>query len=160
VAAGLVAFATLTAFVQWERGIEHPMLPLRFFGDRRFTQGSIVVMLAFFVLFGFFFIATQYLQFVRGESPLEAGLALLPSPSAFVISAQRSAVLAGRYGAARVMAVGLIIVAAGFGMFAFIGADSPYLLVAAGLAVLGTGMSVTAAPATNEIMSAVPLSKA
>jgi EmrB/QacA subfamily drug resistance transporter len=160
VAAGIIALATLTAFVQWERRSAHPMLPLTFFRDRRFTEGSIVVTVAFFVMFGFFFIATQYLQFARGESPLEAGLALLPLPIAFVIFSPRSAVLAAKYGASRVMAAGLIIVAAGFVMLAFISAGTPYLVVATALAVLGTGMSVTAAPATGEIMSAVPLSKA
>jgi EmrB/QacA subfamily drug resistance transporter len=160
VAAGIVALVTLTAFVQWERRSAHPMLPLTFFRDRRFTEGSIVVTVSFFVLFGFFFIATQYLQFGRGESPLEAGLALLPLPITFVLFSPSSAALVARFGAARVMAAGLIIVAGGFVMFTFISTDTPYVVVAAALAVLGTGMSVTAAPATGEIMSAVPLSKA
>jgi hypothetical protein len=111
-------------------------------------------------MFGFFFIATQYLQFARGESPLEAGLALLPLPIVFVALSPRSAVLAARYGAARVMAVGLLVVAAGFVMLTFLSADTPYTFVAAAFAVLGAGMGATAAPATGEIMSAVPLSKA
>src|SRR5262249_12705178 len=46
VAAGIVALVTLTGFVQWERRNEHPMLPLTFFRDRRFTEGSIVVTIA------------------------------------------------------------------------------------------------------------------
>jgi EmrB/QacA subfamily drug resistance transporter len=160
VAAGIVAIATLTAFVQWERRIEHPMLPLTFFRDRRFTEGSVVVTVSFFALFGFFFIATQYLQFARGESPLEAGLALLPLPIAFVALSPSSAVLAARFGASRVMAAGLLIVAGGFVMLSFITPGTSYVIVAAALAVLGTGMSITAAPATGQIMSAVPLSKA
>ena len=53
-------------------------------------------------MFGFFFLATQYLQFARGYSPLEAGLALLPLPVMFVVLSARSASLAARYGAARV----------------------------------------------------------
>lgn len=160
VTAGVVAVAALASFVRWEQRNAHPMLPLSFFRDRRFTQGSVVVTVSFFVLLGFFFIVTQYLQFARGESPLEAGLALLPLPVTFVALSPRSAVLASRYGAARVMAAGLVIVAAGFGMLTFLSADTPYLFVAAALGVLGAGMGVTAAPATGEIMSAVPLSKA
>jgi len=54
----------------------------------------------------------------------------------------------------------LVIVGAGFVMLAFLTPGTPYLAVAAALAVLGAGMSLTAAPATGEIMSAVPLSKA
>jgi hypothetical protein len=45
-------------------------------------------------------------------------------------------------------------------MLSFVSADTPYVFVAAALAVLGAGMGVTAAPATGEIMSAVPLDKA
>ena len=75
-AASVIALVTLAAFVQWERRSAHPMLPLTLFRDRRLSIGSGVVTVAFFVMFGFFFLATQYLQFARGYSPLEAGLAL------------------------------------------------------------------------------------
>jgi predicted MFS family arabinose efflux permease len=160
VAAGLIAVATLTAFVQWERRSTHPMLPLTLFRDRRLSIGSGVVTISFFVLFGFFFLATQYLQFARGYSPLEAGLALLPLPITFVVLSARSAALAARYGAARVMALGLVIVGGAFVMFSMLSPNTHYLVIAAALAVLGAGMGVTAAPATGEIMSAVPLSKA
>jgi EmrB/QacA subfamily drug resistance transporter len=160
ITASAVAIAGGVAFVAWERRIAHPMLPLAFFRDRRFTLGSAVVTVAFFVMFGFFFLSTQYLQFARGYSPLEAGLALLPLPIVFVALSPRSAAMAERYGAARVVAVGLAIVAAGFGILALLSPGTPYIVIATALAVLGAGMSVTAAPATGEIMSAVPLSKA
>jgi hypothetical protein len=72
------AGAALALFVRWEQRSDHPMLPLTLFRDRRFSTGSGVVTVAFFVMFGFFFLMTQYLQFGRGYSPLEAGLAGLP----------------------------------------------------------------------------------
>jgi EmrB/QacA subfamily drug resistance transporter len=155
-----VALAALAAFLSWERRTEHPMLPLTFFRNRRFSIGSGVITIAFFVMFGFFFLTTQYLQFARGYSPLEAGLALLPLPIMFVAVSPRSAALAERFGAARVMATGLVIVAFGFTILTLLTPGTPYIVVAAAYAVLGTGMSVTAAPATAEIMSAVPLAKA
>jgi EmrB/QacA subfamily drug resistance transporter len=155
-----VALAALAAFLSWERRTEHPMLPLAFFRNRRFSIGSGVITIAFFVMFGFFFLTTQYLQFARGYSPLEAGLALLPLPIMFVAVSPRSAALAERFGAARVMATGLVIVAFGFTILTLLTPGTPYIVVAAAYAVLGTGMSVTAAPATAEIMSAVPLAKA
>ena len=71
-----------------------------------------------------------------------------------------SAALAQRLGAGRVIALGLVIVAAGFGLLTTLTPDTPYLLIAVAFAVLGAGMSVTAAPATAEIMTSVPLSKA
>jgi hypothetical protein len=119
-----------------------------------------VITVAFFVMFGFFFLMTQYLQFGRGYSPLEAGLAGLPVALAFVAFSPRSAGLAERYGAPRVMALGLAIVAVGFGVLTMVTTDTPYLVLAGALTLLGTGMSITVAPATSEIMSSVPLSKA
>ena len=57
------------------------------------------------------------------------------------------------------MALGLTIVAVGFGILTMLTPDTPYLVIAAAFTILGAGMS-TAAPATSEIMTSVPLSKA
>jgi EmrB/QacA subfamily drug resistance transporter len=160
VAAFLVAGVALSSFLLWERRTDHPMLPLTLFRDRRFSTGSGVIAVAFFVMFGFFFLATQYLQFGRGYSPLEAGLAGLPLALTFVVFSPRSAALAERYGAARVMALGLGIVAGGFALLTTLSPDTPYVVIGAAFAILGAGMSITAAPATGEIMTSVPLSKA
>jgi EmrB/QacA subfamily drug resistance transporter len=159
-AAFTAAAVTLSLFVAWERRSNHPMLPLSLFRDRRLSVGSGVITVAFFVMFGFFFLMTQYLQFGRGYSPLEAGLASLPLALTFVAFSPRSAALAERYGAPRVMALGLVIVALGFGVLTTLTTDTPYLVIAGAFALLGAGMSITAAPATSEIMTSVPLSKA
>jgi MFS transporter, DHA2 family, multidrug resistance protein len=160
IAAFLTAGVTLSLFVRWERRSDHPMLPLTLFRDRRFSTGSGVITVAFFVMFGFFFLITQYLQFGRGYSPLEAGLATLPLALSFLVFSPRSAALAERYGPSRVMALGLTIVAVGFGILTMLTTDTPYVVVAAAFTILGAGMSITAAPATSEIMTSVPLSKA
>jgi DHA2 family multidrug resistance protein-like MFS transporter len=159
-AAFLLAGAALAAFVAWERRSDHPMLPLTLFRDRRFSTGSGVITISFFVMFGFFFLITQYLQFARGYSALEAGLAGLPASLAFLVFSPRSAALADRYGAARVMALGLAVVAVAFGLLTTLTTDTPYLVIGVAFALLGAGMSITAAPATSEIMTSVPLSKA
>ncbi|HEX6419791.1 MAG TPA: MFS transporter [Acidimicrobiales bacterium] len=159
-AAFAVAGTALALFLAWERRANHPMLPLNLFRDRRFSTGSAVITVAFFVMFGFFFLMTQYLQFGRGYSPLEAGIATLPLALTFVAFSQRSASLAARYGAGRVMALGLALVALGFGVLSQLTVDTPYLLIAGAFALLGAGMSTAAAPATSEIMTSVPLAKA
>jgi len=160
VAAFAVAISTLSLFLYWERRSEHPMLPLGLFRDRRFATGSGVITLAFFVMFGFFFLMTQYLQFAKNYSPLAAGAASLPLALMFVVFSPRSAALAERYGAGRVMAFGLMIVAAGFTILSAVTINTPYITIAVAFALLGIGMSFTAAPATSEIMTSVPLSKA
>ncbi|MGI8984687.1 MAG: MFS transporter, partial [Acidimicrobiales bacterium] len=160
VLAFVLAAVTLTGFLVWERRSSHPMLPLTFFQDRRMSVGSGVVTAAFFVMFGLFFGFTFYLQFVRNYSPLSAGLATLPLAIALVAVAPRSATMAARMGSGPVMAMGFVLVAAGFGVLAFIEPSSPYLVLVLALVLLGIGMSLTAAPATGSIMSSVPQAKA
>jgi MFS transporter, DHA2 family, multidrug resistance protein len=160
VAAFLTAAVTLSLFVAWERRSDHPMLPLTLFRDRRLSVGSGVITVAFFVMFGAFFLMTQYLQFGRGYSPLAAGLASLPLALTFLIVSPRSAGLVERYGSPRVMASGLAVVALGFAVLTTLSSGTPYVVIGAAFALMGAGMSITMAPATSEIMSSVPLSKA
>ncbi len=155
-----VAVVGLGSFVLWERFDDHPMLPLDFFRDRRFSVGSGVVTVAFFVMFGWFFLFSLYLQFVRSYSPLDAGLATLPAAVAMVAVAPRTATLAERVGAGPVMAAGFLVIGAGFGLLTFIGTTTPYLVLAIAVVLLGVGISLTAAPATACIMVAVPESRA
>jgi EmrB/QacA subfamily drug resistance transporter len=155
-----ISITALTSFIAWELRSPHPMLPLTFFRNRRFSIGSGVITLAFFVMFGFFFLATQYMQFARGYSPFEAGLAILPLPITFVALSPRSAAWAARFGAGRIMATGLFTIAAAFALLSTLAPDTPYLFVGFIYALLGAGMSITSAPATGELMSAVPMSKA
>ena len=156
----VVAVVGLVAFVVWERRSPHPMLPLDLFRDRRMSVGSGVVTVAFFVMFGLFFMFTLYLQFVRAYSPLEAGLATLPLAMTLVAVAPRSAAAADKVGSGPVIAAGFVLVAAGFGVLALIQPDSSYFVLVLALVLLGAGMSLTAAPATGSIMSAVPHAKA
>ncbi|MDQ4096771.1 MAG: MFS transporter [Actinomycetota bacterium] len=155
-----LAAISLAAFVIWQRRVRYPMLPLDLFRDRRMSVGSGVVTTAFFVMFGLFFLFTLYLQFVRGYSPLNAGLSTLPLALTLVAVAPRSAALAEKVGTGPVMASGFLLVAAGFGVLTFIDPDTSYLVLVVALVLLGAGMSLTAAPATGSIMSAVPHAKA
>jgi len=160
----LIAYALaavgLVGFMAWERRARHPMLPLTLFKDRRMSVGSAVVTVAFFIMFGLFFLFTLYLQFVRGYSPLAAGLSTLPLAAALIAIAPRSATLSERLGTGKVMASGFVFIAAGFGVLALIGTGTPYAVLALAMVLLGAGMSLTAAPATGSIMSAVPPAKA
>ena len=156
----VLAAITLYVFVRWERVAAHPMLPVSYFADRRFSVGSAVITTSFFVMFGWFFLLSLYLQFVRGYSPLEAGLATLPLPPMFIILSPRSAEIAARFGSGRTMALGFLLVGAGMAVLAPVTPDTPYLVLAVAMVLMGAGMAITAAPATTSIMSAVPLSKA
>jgi hypothetical protein len=70
--------AILTVFVVWEVRAAHPMLDVRHFRSRRLSAGAVSIFIQFFAFFGFTFVCLQYLQGVRGESPLLAALSVLP----------------------------------------------------------------------------------
>ncbi len=156
----VITAVVAVAFVRWERVAPHPMLPVSYFSDRRFSVGSATVTVSFFVMFGFFFLFSLYLQFARGYSPLEAGLATLPFAVAFVIVSPRSATFAERIGSGRTIAYGFMIVGLGMAMMGVIDVDTPYVVLVVAMVLLSSGMAIVAAPATSGIMNAVPMAKA
>ncbi len=149
-----------TAFVMWERRVASPMLPLAFFHDPRFTVASVGVALVFFAMMGSVFAFTQYLQFAHGFSALEAGAAMLPLALGLVIGSGASNRLATSLGRRRVIAGGLIGVAAVLSTSLAWTPDMAAVLL--GLVTFGLALSMGAAmaPATDSVMSAVPEAKA
>ncbi len=148
------------AFVIWERRVAAPMLPLEFFRNPSFSVASAAVGLVFFAMMGSVFAFTQYLQFARGFSALEAGAAMIPLALGLVVGSGASNRLTERVGRARVIAGGLIGVAVVLSTsLAWTPGMAPVLLgfVTFGLAL---SMGATMAPATESVMSAVPEAKA
>ncbi len=156
----VIAAISLVGFVLWELRQEYPMLPMKYFRNPGFSIGSGVITFAFFVMFGFFFLLTQFLQFVRGYSPLDAGVATLPLAVTLVAVSPRSAVLSEKIGITRVIGTGFFFVVAGFVLMSTVDASTSYAVIAISLVLLGIGMGITVAPGTGSIMAAVPLNKA
>jgi EmrB/QacA subfamily drug resistance transporter len=148
------------AFVAWERRTEQPMLDLSLFGNPRFTAASASVAISFFALSGFIFLVTQYFQFLKGYGPLSTGVRLLPVASCVAISSILGARLAVRLGTKLVVASGLFSMAAFYLWVTTVSAGTGYGTIAAQMVVLGTGMGLTSAPATEAIMGVVPKAKA
>ena len=149
------------AFVAWEQRASQPMLDLSLFRNPRFTAASAAVAISFFALSGFIFLVTQYFQFLKGYGPLSTGVRLLPVASFVAISSILGARLAVRVGTKVVVASGLFSMAAFYVWVANSTATTTgYGTIAAQMVVLGTGMGLTSAPATEAIMGVVPKAKA
>jgi predicted MFS family arabinose efflux permease len=148
------------AFVAWERRTPEPMLDLSLFRNPRFTAASASVAISFFALSGFIFLVTQYFQFLKGYGPLSTGVRLLPVASCVAISSILGARLAVRVGTKLVVASGLFSMAAFYLWVTTAAAATSYGTIAAQMVVLGTGMGLTSAPATEAIMGVVPKAKA
>ena len=160
----LASFALTTAlavaFIGWERRAEQPMLDLSLFRNPRFTAASASVAISFFALSGFIFLVTQYFQFVKGWGPLSTGVRLLPVASCVAISSIFGTRLAVRVGTKLVVAFGLLSMAAFYLWVATTSVTTGYGTIAAQMVVLGTGMGLASAPATEAIMGVVPRAKA
>ncbi|MGE3590202.1 MAG: MFS transporter, partial [Ilumatobacteraceae bacterium] len=109
IAGFVVAAIGLSGFVLYEHRAEHPLLDLQYFRAPRFAMGSLGITLSFLAMFSMFFVLTQYLQYVRGVSPLGAGVRTLPFALTMIIVSPRSADLAARFGVRRVVATGMSI---------------------------------------------------
>ncbi len=155
--AGLIATGVLVAvFVLWERRVEHPMLDVRLFRNLRFTAASVSVTVAFFTLFGFIFLMTQYFQFIRDYGPLETGVRLLPVALSVGVGSIVGTQLAVRLGTKLIVTTGLVLVSVFYTWVALsVSTSLPYPVIAGQMVVYGVGLGITSAPATESIMGAV-----
>ncbi|MEV6207398.1 MFS transporter [Kitasatospora sp. NPDC051914] len=150
----------LAAFVRWERRTAHPMLDLSFFRNRRFVGAVTGVVLITFGSTGVLFLLTQQLQFVRGYPPLEAGLRM--APFALTVVALNfsglTARLIVRLGHPRSIALGMAVLAAGFGTAAL--SAHGYGPLLAGLVLMGTGCAIANPAIVEAVVGAIPQERA
>jgi len=159
-AAFAAAVAILGAFMAWELRTREPMLDIRLFANPRFSGASAAITLTFFAMFGSIFFLTQYLQGVLGYTALEAGVRVTPIAIGLILGGPISAKLAAKLGTKVVVAAGLTLVAVGLSIVTQFAVDSTYGIVAAHLLVLGFGMGMAMAPATESVMGSLPVEKA
>lgn len=154
------ALAVLTVFARTELRTRHPMLDVTLFANLRFTAASGAVTFAFFALFGFIFLITQYFQFVLSYGTLEAGLRQIPVALSVAVTSVLGTKLAVRFGTKVVVTAGLLLLAGAFVWVSTAGAGTPYVVIALQMIGIGSGMGFTSAPATEAIMGVVPAAKA
>jgi EmrB/QacA subfamily drug resistance transporter len=163
-AATLAGFAGATvlalAFVAAERRRPRPMIDLTLFRTPAFSAASASVTVAFFALFGFIFLVTQYFQFLRGFGTLSTGVRILPVATTIAIGSVGGVVLAGRIGTRAVVSTGLILLGSSFGWIALSPTFMPYDRIVGQMVLMGLGLGLTTAPATESILSVLPPAKA
>ncbi len=155
-----VAVVVLAAFAMWERHTSHPMLDVSVFANRRFSGGSLAVTAGFLTLFGFIFVITQYFQFIKSYSAFETGVRLLPVAISIAVASIVGPRIVERIGTTAVVVAGLAIFAAGLAWASTADAATPYLEIAIQMLMLGGGLGLTTAPATESIMGSLSADKA
>ncbi len=152
----IVGAICVSALVAWELYWPHPLIDVRLFFRREFSAGAVSIAAAFFALFGFIFIITQYFQDVRGYSALMAGVATLPFAIVMAVVSPIASVLSRRLGPGWVVGVGLGIMGLGFWRVTVLEADSAYWqMIVPAMVIMAAGLALVQAPATSAIMGVV-----
>ena len=156
--AGFIGTAVLVAaFVVRERRTEHPLLDVRVLSDMRVTAATSSILIAFFSLFGFTFLVTQYFQFVRGYTPLESGLHTLPFAVGAAFTAPIAARLSLRFGAKRVVPVGLLLMGSAQIWGGTLRENTAYFgPVIGSMVLMACGLSLVTSPASESVMGSLP----
>lgn len=157
----------LVVFVRIEGAVSDPMINLRLFRIRAFTAGNIVNFASAMARGGLQFILIIWLQgiwlplhgYSFADTPLWAGIYMLPLTVGFLVAGPASGALSDRFGARAFSTGGLVLTALTFVGLMLIPADFNYVLFAGLLALNGIGSGLLAAPNAAAIMNSVPASE-
>jgi len=154
----------LVAFAFVEQHVPEPMFRLELFKIRMFTAGNIAGFLAALARGGLNLMIIIWLQgiwlplhgFAFEDTPLWAGIYMLPLTIGFMIMGPLSGILSDRYGARTFSSAGMLVTAVGFVGLLLIPTNFIYISFALAILVIGMGMGMFASPNTTAIMNSVP----
>ena len=157
----------LAAFVVVERRVADPMFDVALFRIRAFTAGNVAALLCQLARGGMQFMLIIWLQgiwlprhgYSFADTPLWAGIYLLPLSVGFLVSGPICGKLSDRYGARWFATGGMLIVAASFVLLTALPADFSYWIFAVIMLVNGIGSGMFASPNAIAVLNAVPASQ-
>lgn len=155
-----VAAVLLAVYTVYALRTRAPVVDPRYFRDPRLRAGALGVTVTFLGLFGLFFVNAQFLQYVKGYSPVLTGLAIGPMAVAMIIVSRRGAALADRFGHTPVVVGGMLTIASGMGLLSFVDATTPYPLYATYLVLLAVGLGCCLPALSTAIITALPHDRA
>ncbi|MFF5428330.1 MULTISPECIES: MFS transporter [unclassified Streptomyces] len=138
--------ALLAVFVAVEARTAAPLVPLGIFRNRAVTAANAGILLCGCSSFGMWFFMTVYAQNVLGYTPLQAGLALVPSSLAVLLGSKAAPRLMPFTGARGLAVAGILVAAAGFAWQSTLTADGSFAGTILGPGILmmgGIGLATT-----------------
>lgn len=160
----IIGIILLATFVYIEQHVEMPMFRLKLFRIRAFAAGNLSLFLSSIARGGLQFMLIIWLQgiwlplhgFSFEQTPLWAGIYMLPMMLGFFIMGPTSGYLSDRYGARGFATVGMLLSALSFVLLTMLPANFSYIPFVIILLLAGVGMGMFAAPNTTAIMNSVP----
>ncbi|MFJ2056898.1 MFS transporter [Streptomyces sp. NPDC087908] len=155
---GLLGAVLLFAvFAFWETKVKEPLIPLAMFRSVPLSAGVVLMVLMAFAFMGGLFFVTFYLQGVKGLSPVDSGLHLLPLTAMMIVSSPLAGALITRFGPRVPLVGGMVCTAvAMFGMIT-LSPGTGTLVMSLWFALLGLGLAPVMVGATEVIVGNAPL---
>ncbi|MFB7370667.1 MFS transporter [Streptomyces sp. NPDC056222] len=154
------AVAAGAAFARHERRTARPLVPSALLRSRPVVAGLVTLLAVSATLFGSLFVATYFLQDVRGLDPLSSSLWVLPLAVMMVVGAPTAAVLQRRFGARRTTVGGGALLALGVLLLSRLDASATALPTGTCFALLGAGFGTVMATATAVVVHRAPVAEA
>lgn len=160
IAALAIGVVSAWIFVRRQQRLATPLIDLSLFRIPAFSGAVGANALAIFAFVGLLFFLSQYLQLVRGLSPLQAGLAELPSAIASAAVVLVVAASLRLFGRGRAIGIGLFAAALGLGFLAVAESLPGLIWVILALTIVGLGAGLAMTLSTDAVVSAAPKSRA
>ncbi len=152
----VISFISFLAFVRFERKHPAPLLDLSLIHIREF-MGAVTAQLINAMSWGaFLLLISLYLQLVKGLSPLDAGIAIVPFDIAMLLVTPISGKLSDTFGTRPFASAGLGVVTASLLLMSTLGPLTPYTTLLAFMVVGGAGMGLFNSPNISSAMGSVP----
>ncbi|MEV4630622.1 MFS transporter [Micromonospora sp. NPDC049523] len=147
-------------FARRQRRLSDPLLDMRLFANRVFVGALTALLVGLAVVGVVYMLVTQYLQLVAGYSALTAGLWLLPSAAAMIISSMAAPVIARRIAPGLLVGIALGVSAVGYFLLAIVDSRDGVGLVVTGLVIVYLGVGPLMALGTDLVVGGAPPAKA
>ncbi|MEY9854902.1 EmrB/QacA subfamily drug resistance transporter [Catenulispora sp. GAS73] len=151
-----VGAVLIAIFVVNESRASQPIMPLRLFKERNRAGAFVNMLLVPATIFDIIYFVTQFLQEIRGYTPVRTGLAFLPLTIAIFATVRTVPRLIQRFSTKPVMVVGTVLVTGAMFWLSRLHAGSGYAAAVLGpLLLAGIGVGLSTVPLTITILSGV-----
>jgi MFS family permease len=152
----VIGLILIVTFIFRERKIKNPLLDITLFRhNSAFVFSNLAALINYSATFAVSFLLSLYLQYIKGLSPLHAGLILVAQPVVQTIFSPFAGRLSDRIEPRIVASIGMSITAFGLGFLIFLNNQTSILFIVTILLMLGLGFALFSSPNTNAIMSSV-----
>jgi EmrB/QacA subfamily drug resistance transporter len=152
----IVAAVLLPLWVAIERRSRAPMLDLGLFENRLFAAASAASFLNGLARFALMFLFVFYFQGAQGDSPITAGIKLIPLALGMLIASPIAGIYADRHGSRALASLGMLVTAAGLAGMTTLGVHTAYWQSGLWLGAVGIGSGMFNSPNTAAMMGVVP----